>query len=255
MKTISYLPAAILAASLVVSAQAQEFREIPVEPDPPEQPLSMERLFQEERAKGNQEPATPDPGDVLAPETESERIQRTMMNRMRREMMVQDEEQREETGADRPRWMIGISVEPVEPFLREHLGIEEGSGARVSLVAKDSPAERAGIAANDIILAANGDKIATIEQLKAKVEKSGKEGKPLALEILHRGQRKSISLQPRGPKPEDNPEEGGPPRRPDADQRVANFARRLARQERQIAELREEVAKLKARIEEADDDR
>lgn len=252
MKTIFHLPAVILAASLVASAQAQEFREIPVEPDPPEQPLSMERLFEEERAKGEQEPAAPAPGEDLAPKTESERIQRMMMDRMRREMMIQDENQGEETGTKRPQWMIGISVEPVEPFLREHLGIEEDSGARVSLVAKNSPAERAGIAANDIILAVNGDKITTIGELKAKVEESGKEGRPLTLEILHRGERKSVSLEPKGPKPEDNAQEGHS-RRPNADPLLGNLTRRLARQERQIEELREEVEKLKAQIEEAND--
>jgi len=245
MKSIRPIPSAILAAAaLVVSARAQEFREIPVEPDPEEKPLTMEQLFKEEHEKAARDAMPKLPDDGRLPETDSEKLQRMMRDRVRREMMMPEKGNLPMQEARVPQWIIGISVVPLEPFIREHLGIEEGSGAKVSMVANDTPAANAGIVVNDIILTADGRKVATIEEMREVVEKCGKEGKAVALEFLHHGERRSVSLQPRSPKPPEAPDEA---RRdaPNPDRRFADLTHRLERQERQITELQKEVRKLR----------
>ena len=247
MKTIRLIPTVVLAAApLILAAQAQEFREIPVAPDPQEEPLSMERLFKEAREKEARDAMPRQPDDGRMPETESERAQRMMLDQVRREMMM-PEKPEPQMREPKPRWLIGISVVPLEPFIREHLGIEEGSGAKVSMVADNTPAAKAGIVVNDIILTADGRKVATIEEMKEIVEKCGKEGKAVTLEFLHHGNRRSVSLQPWGVEP--RPEEA---RRdnPNPDRRFAELAHRLERQERQIAELQKEVRNLRRQLNE-----
>ena len=245
MKSIRPIPSVILAAAaLVVSARAQEFREIPVAPDPEEKPLTMEQLFKEEHEKAARDAMPKLPDDGRLPETESEQLQRMMRDRVRREMMMPEKGNLQLQEARVPQWIIGISVVPLEPFIREHLGIEDGSGAKVSRVAYDTPAANAGIVVNDIILTADGRKVATIEELREIVEKCGKEGKAVPLEFLHRGERRSVSLQPRGVEPPQRPDEAHRDA-PNPDRRFAELANRLERQERQITELQKEVRKLR----------
>jgi hypothetical protein len=140
-----------------------------------------------------------------------------------------------------PRWFVGLMVEPLPPFLREHLGLDADTGVRVSRVLPESPAARTGIQPNDIVTAANGRKIASLPDLKDAVEAAGKDAKPLKIEWLHRGQPKSAELQPKDLAPE--PQAGTPPE---------GIQQQLDRQQREIDELRKEVRRLRARLDEGD---
>ena len=181
------------------------------------------------------------PGLKQLPQNESELRQRLTLDRIREDIISPPEGQQFHPSP----WLIGISVAPLEPFVRAHLGLEEGVGARVSLVAENTPAAEAGIVVDDIVISADGQKISGLEELKTAVEKSGKEGRPVSLEILHQGQRKTLSIVPRGPKPEPEVK----PQAQEPERRQNNLARRLNRQEKLVKELRQEIAELRKKVE------
>jgi hypothetical protein len=239
MKTILAIPAVVLCgASLAISASAQD------EPPKPQPPPEMKELLDQD--------GTPSPRvepDQRVPETPSERMQREVLDRLRLELAPPTRPELSEF--HRSPWMIGISVAPIEPFVRAHLGLEEGVGTRVSMVADDSPAARAGVTVDDIVISADGQKISDLEGLKSAVEKSGKENRPVSLEILHQGQRKTLSIVPRGPKPEP---EAQPQPQEEPERRQNNLVRRLNRQEKLINDLREEIAELRRKMEKMERD-
>jgi hypothetical protein len=238
MKTITPISTAVLCAAMSLSAQ--EFRDMPQEPEKPAPPPELRDIMD---TPPDATPRLPDDGRPS--ETESERKQREALDRVRREMMM-PHPGRTELQESRPSpWLIGISVASIEPFVRAHLGLEKGVGARVSMVADGSPAAQAGITTDDIVISADGQKISNLEGLKAAVEKSGKEGRPLSLELLHQGKRKTVSIVPQGPAPERE----ATPQRQDPERRQNNLLRRLNRQEKLVAELREEIAKLRSKVE------
>lgn len=143
-----------------------------------------------------------------------------------------------------PRWFVGLMVEPLPPFLREHLGLDADTGVRVSRVLPDSPAAKTGIRPNDIVTAANDRKVASLPDLKDAVEAAGKETKPLKIEWLHRGQPKSAEIQPQDLAP--------PAPEPSPDPRPDSVQQQLDRQQREIDALRKELRRLRARLDEGD---
>lgn len=227
MKTIRSASASLLAAAgLLQILPAQDIKEIPVQPDP-EGPLSMEDLLRRELEQGV-------PGD-------QEGLRQMIQEHARRQMLMTEPGKPDE---GKPGWMIGVAIQPLPPFVREHLGLGEKSGARVSMVAAGSPAARAGLRLNDIILSANGSEISTLEQLKAAVEHSAKEGSTLVLETLRRGEKRAVSIDP----PARDKEKATPEAatdRPAHEHRFQQLARRLKQQEREIERLKEEVSRLK----------
>jgi membrane-associated protease RseP (regulator of RpoE activity) len=244
MKTIHSLSAAVLAmAAMALPVSAVE---PPVEAQPPAPAAPPEP----EQAPHHPRREHPEAADAA-------RLQRLFAQRMRQEL--RSLEPGEDGGPAEqiaPRWMIGVSVEPIEPFIREHLGLPEDAGTRVSVVADGSPAEKAGIEVNDIIISANQKPVATLEALKAAVEQTGKDGGALALEILHKGDHKTVSLEPMGPKPAQEEEKTAEPRPEDParERRLVEMNRRLDRQQRQIEDLRKELTKLRKKLKDATDD-
>lgn len=200
----------------------------------------MEKLFQEEQAKQHEHHLPPGGDGNPRPETESEKVQRHMMERIHRHMPPEQAKPE----MQKPDWIIGLGVEPLDPFVREHLGIGKDQGARVSFVVKELPAAAAGIEVNDIVLSANGKNITKVEDLRELVDQSGKEGRPISLVVVHQGERRSVAVVPKSTKPAEPPVEARPdtprPERP-----FAEFAKRLERQEQQIEELQREVRRLR----------
>lgn len=247
MKTIRLIPSVVFsAASLTASVQAQEFREIPVPPDSVEEPLTMERLFLEERAKQQPDQMPPLPDEKPGPVSESEQAQREMLDRIHQHMLL-EQPKPEFQEVKQPDWIIGLGLEPLDPFVREHLRLEQGSGARVSLVAKDQPAAAAGIEVNDILLSANGKNITKVEELRAMVDHAGKEGRPIALIVIHHGERRPVVVMPKSTKPVEPPVEARP-ESPAPERPFAEFAKRLERQEKHIRELQKEVRRLRKEL-------
>lgn len=169
----------------------------------------------------------------------------------KREHQQHERGQPERPEPEAARWKIGLVVEPVAPFIRQHLGLDGNVGVRVVQVADGSPAARVGIRENDIIFVAGDKRISNLEDLKGAVELAGREGHPIQLGWIHQGERKGAELKPQGPTPVQR--EKRDERAERAEQRPAaammrrmeEMARRMERQQREIEELRREIEKLK----------
>jgi len=72
--------------------------------------------------------------------------------------------QLKETGKVTRGW-LGVAVQPVTPELAKSFGMKEEKGALITEVMKDSPAEKAGLKAEDIILEFDGKPIKDMQDL------------------------------------------------------------------------------------------
>jgi serine protease Do len=90
------------------------------------------------------------------------------------------------------RGWLGVTIQNITPELAEEFGIKKPTGALVSDVFADSPAERAGIKRGDVILELNGKKVKDVVSLRNMVAQS-KVGSEIKLKIIRDG--KSISLK------------------------------------------------------------
>jgi len=94
---------------------------------------------------------------------------------------------------DKAEYWLGISCGPIPEALRAHLPIPEDQGILVHMVAKDSPADKAGIRQHDILLEAGGKVLKTPEDLIAVVN----EHKDQAFEVklLRKGKTESVNVR------------------------------------------------------------
>ncbi len=88
------------------------------------------------------------------------------------------------TGNGVERGFLGVGIQNLVPELSEWLNIKENQGAVVTEVQKDSPAEKAGIKKDDVIVEFNGNPIADAPSLRNKVAatKPGTKAKVVSLE-------------------------------------------------------------------------
>ena len=85
------------------------------------------------------------------------------------------------------RGLIGIGIQEITPELREAFGIVSGqSGVLVSNVFDDSPAQKAGIKAGDVILEVDGEKTMSTGQLRSRIGMKAV-GDSVELKILRDG--------------------------------------------------------------------
>ncbi|MCU7611295.1 Do family serine endopeptidase [Anaplasma capra] len=67
---------------------------------------------------------------------------------------------------------LGVVIQHVTDDMTDSLGLEQARGALISSVAKDSPAEKAGLKVGDVILEFNGQKIDSMPQLTHLIAKT-----------------------------------------------------------------------------------
>ena len=91
---------------------------------------------------------------------------------------------------------IGIRMDtrPLPELLAKHLGLDEDQGIRIQNVGEDTPADKAGLERDDIIIAFEGKKVTDNEQFAEAVQKADA-GADVSLEIIHLGQRKAVKLK------------------------------------------------------------
>ncbi|MDB5353062.1 MAG: mucD 4 [Planctomycetota bacterium] len=100
-----------------------------------------------------------------------------------------------------PDYYIGTPSNPIDETLRTHLGLAEGQGLIVSAEPTDgTPAARAGIKHNDILLTFDGQALADIETLRARIQKVGP--KPAKVGLLRAGKPMEVTVTPEPRKPE-----------------------------------------------------
>ncbi len=96
-------------------------------------------------------------------------------------------------GQPRPYIGVGLDSEPLPELLAKHLRLDPGQGVRVNNIMTGSPADKAGLERDDLIIAFQGQKVTEREQLVDAVRQAaiGAEAK---LEVIHLGERKTVPL-------------------------------------------------------------
>jgi serine protease Do len=91
------------------------------------------------------------------------------------------------------RGYLGVNIQTITPDLAKALEVEEHSGALVSDVIPDSPAEKAGIERGDIIINFDGAEIADSRDLPAKVAATPV-GEEVEMTVLRDGREKQLQV-------------------------------------------------------------
>ena len=91
------------------------------------------------------------------------------------------------------RGRIGVQGQDVTPELAKSFGLPTARGAVISLVVPDSPAAKAGLKVEDIVLKANGREIYDMQQLRVIISQL-RVGAKVDLDILRDGKPKTVSV-------------------------------------------------------------
>jgi serine protease Do len=86
------------------------------------------------------------------------------------------------------RGYLGISIQNLTPDLAKWFGLEEGHGVLVADVAKDSPAERAGLKRDDVIVEFNGQPVQEAGSFRSRVATTAP-GVAVEMAIMRDGKR------------------------------------------------------------------
>ncbi len=89
------------------------------------------------------------------------------------------------------RGWLGVMIQDVTRELAESFGMKHPYGALVARVMPDSPSEKAGIEAGDVILKFNGTRLESSSMLQHLVGAS-RVDKPAEIELLRNGERKTV---------------------------------------------------------------
>lgn len=98
--------------------------------------------------------------------------------------------------AEAPKYWVGTLLGPVSEEVRAQINLPAEQGVLVRLVVPKGPAAQAGIEQFDIILTANGKPVVTGLELMELVQQAGASGDKITLDVLRRGEHKSIELTP-----------------------------------------------------------
>jgi hypothetical protein len=119
-----------------------------------------------------------------------------------------------EEGQNEGPW-LGVRVESASSALRDQLGLEEDEGVVVAVLANDSPASKADIRVNDILLSMNETKLSTPSDLRNEIGKH-EVGDIIQLKVLRKGQQSDVSVLLEEKKEDDNAnDQGDKPAKPD----------------------------------------
>jgi len=97
-------------------------------------------------------------------------------------------------GQPRPYLGVGLDSVPLPELLTKHLRLDPGQGVRINNIMTGSPADKAGLERDDLIIAFEGRKATEREQLVEAVHGAGV-GTEMTLEVIHLGERKTVPLK------------------------------------------------------------
>jgi hypothetical protein len=83
---------------------------------------------------------------------------------------------------------------PLPDLLVKHLGLSPDQGVRIMNVHNGSPADKAGLERDDIIIGFQGEDVRDYEKFVGAVRKAGA-GTEVSLEIIHLGKRKTVNFK------------------------------------------------------------
>ncbi|HKY33662.1 MAG TPA: PDZ domain-containing protein [Candidatus Polarisedimenticolia bacterium] len=98
---------------------------------------------------------------------------------------------------DRRSW-LGIIMQPLDENLIDYWGLDVDGGIIISSVVENSPAERAGLAAGDVLVELQGEPVKVKEEedlgdFRRRIERMGV-GREIALTFLRRGEKRAAAL-------------------------------------------------------------
>jgi membrane-associated protease RseP (regulator of RpoE activity) len=93
-----------------------------------------------------------------------------------------------------PTYRVGVEVSDASSTLRAQLKLPTDQGIVIDRVLPDTPAQKAGFQAHDVLLTVNGKPLTKSEDLSAAVKAS--EGKALKFELMRGGQKMEITATP-----------------------------------------------------------
>jgi len=149
------------------------------------------------------------------------------------------------------QWRIGVGVGPIDPVLRKHLRLSESGGVRVTEVAEGSPAAKAGIERDDLLLAVNGEPPENLEGLRAMVQQAGKKNRALEMVLLRQGEKREVEVKPQGPPERERPRDAAsrPEREGERGPERRNAARAMPRPARQLERLEDRTIQILEQLE------
>jgi len=95
-------------------------------------------------------------------------------------------------GETRRGW-LGVRIKSITEDVAETLGVRENYGALISAVTPDSPAQKAGIEAGDIVVKFDGREVMTTRGLPRLVSQTPI-GKTVDVEVLRKGERRTLKV-------------------------------------------------------------
>jgi Do/DeqQ family serine protease len=91
------------------------------------------------------------------------------------------------------RGWLGVSIQPLDPELAESFGLDRVTGALVTRVLEETPAEKAGLKRGDVLLSFDGKPVRGVKELQLLVASSPL-GRPLPMEVLREGTRLTLNV-------------------------------------------------------------
>lgn len=95
---------------------------------------------------------------------------------------------------DQSRGYLGVNLIDLSDQLGEYFGVTDNEGVLISSVEKDSPAEKAGIKAGDVVLSADNEKIEDSGDL-SKIVREHEKGDNITLVVLRDNRRQEIKCE------------------------------------------------------------
>jgi hypothetical protein len=104
-----------------------------------------------------------------------------------------------DTDPNNARPYIGVILDPapLPDLLVKHLNLAPGQGIRIANIHRGSPADKAGLERDDIIIGFQGKDVDDQQKFVDDVRKAGI-GTEVSLEIIHLGKRKTVTLKLEG---------------------------------------------------------
>lgn len=96
--------------------------------------------------------------------------------------------------SERPYIGVRLDPAPLPKLLAKHLGLDPDQGIRIRNVNVGSPADKAALERDDLIIGFQGRSVTNLEKFVEAVRTAGL-GMEVSLEIVHLGQRKTLDLK------------------------------------------------------------
>jgi membrane-associated protease RseP (regulator of RpoE activity) len=95
--------------------------------------------------------------------------------------------------SNQPTTYLGVVIEAVPKVLRDYIDLPDGVGLLFTRIAKDSPAEKAGLKDNDIIVSFDGQLVINFNQLSTLIDLRGP-GAEVPIKVLRKGEELDLTV-------------------------------------------------------------